>query len=114
VQIVLCNELTRSVTGCVPETLRLIRMAESPSAEYARCLRLSLTAAIDIPAVTLIMCLSFRHGACLMSGHGQVVTSKGENRYVLLWKWNKYFGGGRLIHCKVSLKLAFLSMFRLK
>lgn len=83
-------------------------MAEGTSAEYARCLRLLLTAAIDIPAVTLIMCLSFRHGACLMSGHEQAVASKGVNRYVLLRKQDKFFGGGRLINCKVFLKLAFL------
>jgi hypothetical protein len=55
VQIVTCNEL--NVTGFVPGTVSRIRMAEGTSAEYARCLRLSLTAAIDIPAVTLIMCL---------------------------------------------------------
>ena len=85
-QIVTCSELTRSVIGFVPGTVRRIRMAEGTSAEYARCLRLLLTAAIDIPAVTLIMCLSFRHGACLMSGHEQAVASKGVNRYVLLRK----------------------------
>lgn len=72
-QIVTYSELTRSVIGFVPGTEDVfIRMAERTSAEYARCLPLLLTVAIDIPAVTFIMCLSFRHGACLMSGHGQV------------------------------------------
>jgi hypothetical protein len=80
----MCNELTHSVTGFVPRTARRIRMAERTSAEYARCLRLSLTAGIDSTAVTLIMCVSFKHGACLMSGYGQVAASKGENRYVPL------------------------------
>ena len=57
-------------------------MAEPISAEYASCLQLALTAGIDNPAVTLIMCVSFTHGACLLSGHGQSVASKGEDRYV--------------------------------
>jgi hypothetical protein len=43
-------------------------MAERTAAEYAISLRLTLTAGIDNPAVTLIMCVLYTHGACLMSG----------------------------------------------
>lgn len=63
-------------------------MAERTSAEYARCLRLSLTAGIDNPSVTLIMYLSFTHGACLISGYEQVVASKWKSSLVgQMFQW---------------------------